>query len=430
MSAACTIRLLVCYFDIGQSGRSIIQLCRLWLIGVTLLSSAYLGGMIVGLFTREDLEELEIQHLAPYAVKSRESRGRVYAEPEHPYRTAFQRDRDRVIHTTAFRRLEYKTQVFVNYEGDYYRTRLTHSIEMAQIGRIMARALGLNEDLTEAISLAHDLGHTPFGHSGEVALNELMKEHGGFNHNYQSVRIVEKLEQRYPDFPGLNLTWEVREGIVKHTTEYDVPEAVEYEPDKRATLESQLVNAADEIAYTTHDLDDGLRSELIQVDDLQDVRLWKESLHVLGIQGRDFTEMARRQVIRYLINLEVTDVIQTVDSKLSELCIRSPEDVRHAPQNLVGFSPEMQSKNRDLKDFLLERLYRHHRVIRMQVKAQRLIRQLFEAYLNEPRQLPLQVQARFANEKPERVICDYIAGMTDRFAIQEYRALFDPATRG
>jgi len=384
----------------------------------------------MGLWTREELEELETQRLAVYAVQSRASRGRLYPEPEHPYRTAFQRDRDRVIHTTAFRRLEYKTQVFVNYEGDYYRTRLTHSIETAQIARTMARALGLNEDLTEAISLAHDLGHTPFGHSGEVALSELMREHGGFNHNYQSVRIVEKLEQRYPDFPGLNLTWEVREGIVKHVTEYDVSQATEYEPDKRASLEAQLVNAADEIAYTTHDLDDGLRSELLQASDLHNVRLWVEALGALGVQEGDFTEMARRRVIRYLINLEVTAVVQTVVGKLKELDIQHPEGVRCAPYNLVDFSPEMRSRNRQLKDFLLERLYRHYRVMRMQVKAQRLIRELFDAYLSEPRQLPSEIQTRFGQEKPERVVCDYIAGMTDRFAIQEHRKLFDPAARG
>jgi dGTPase len=382
------------------------------------------------MITRHHLEEFEAQHLALYAVKSRDSRGRVHAEPEHPYRTAFQRDRDRIIHTTAFRRLEYKTQVFVNYEGDYYRTRLTHSIETSQIGRTMARALGLNEDLTEAISLAHDLGHTPFGHSGEVALNEVMQAYGGFNHNYQSVRIVERLEQRYPQFPGLNLTWEVREGIVKHTTEYDVSDAVEYEPDRHATLEGQLVNAADEIAYSTHDLDDGLRSEMIQPADLHDVRIWREVLDGLGVLERDFTDVARHQVVRYLINREVSDVIQTISQRLQEFGIHSPQAVREAAQNLVGFSPEMQARNRELKDFLLDRLYRHHRVMRMQVKAQRLIRRLFEAYRDEPRQLPLEVQARFAHEQPERVICDYIAGMTDRFAIQEYQNLFDPAMRG
>ena len=382
------------------------------------------------MLTRDELEQLEIKRLASYAVKSCESRGRVYPEPEHPYRMAFQRDRDRIIHTTAFRRLEYKTQVFVNYEGDYYRTRLTHTIETAQIGRTMARALGCNEDLTEAVSLAHDLGHTPFGHSGELALNELMKDHGGFNHNRQSVRIVETLEQRYPDFPGLNLTWEVREGIVKHTTEYDISQAEGYEPDKRATLEGQLVNAADEIAYTTHDLDDGLRSGLIQQGDLHNIQLWGEALQVLGIPEGPLSEMARRQVIRYLINLEVSDVIQTIDEKLRKLSIRSGENVRGAPHNLVGFSPELQHLNRQLKDFLLERLYRHHRVMRMQTKAKRLIQQLFETYLSEPRQLPEDVQANMAERNPERVVCDYIAGMTDRFAIQEYRKLFDPVTRG
>jgi dGTPase len=381
------------------------------------------------MFTRQELEDLEMTRLAPYAVKSRQSRGRAYPETEHPYRTVFQRDRDRIIHTTAFRRLEYKTQVFVNYEGDYYRTRLTHSIETAQIARTMARALGCNEDLTEAISLAHDLGHTPFGHSGEAALHELMQEHGGFNHNYQSVRIVEKLEQRYPDFPGLNLAWETREGIVKHTTEYDVSEAEGYEPEKHATLEGQLVNAADEIAYTTHDLDDGLRSELIEVSDLANIQLWNEALRALGISPRDFTEMARHQIIRYLLNLQVTDVIATISLRLQDWQIRTSEGVRSAQQNLVGFSPELLIRNRELKDFLLERLYRHYRVMRMQVKAQRLVRQLFEAYLEEPRQLPLEVQARLASDKSERVVCDYIAGMTDRFAIQEYRTLFDPAAR-
>jgi len=384
----------------------------------------------MGMLTRDELEELEIRRLAPYAVLSRDSRGREYAEPEHPYRTAFQRDRDRIIHTTAFRRLEYKTQVFVNYEGDYYRTRLTHTIETAQIARTMARALGLNEDLTAAVALAHDLGHTPFGHSGEVALDELMKAHGGFNHNYQSLRMVEELAHRYPDFVGLNLTWEVREGIVKHTTEYDKSDAENYEPDKRATLEGQLVNAADEIAYTTHDLDDGLRSGLIQASDLRDVQLWPEALGTLGLQELDFGDMERHRVIRFLINLEVTDVLKTVDQRLQESNVQLAEDVRSAATNLVGFSPELQRRNRELKDFLLNRLYRHHRVMRMQVKAQRIIRQLFEAYLGESRQLPLEVQDRLTQGIRERIICDYIAGMTDRFAIEEHQKLFDPSTRG
>ncbi len=379
---------------------------------------------------REELEKLELKILAPYAVKSCESRGRECAEEEHPYRTAFQRDRDRIIHTTAFRRLEYKTQVFVNFEGDYYRTRLTHTIETSQIARTIARAVGCNEDLTEAISLAHDLGHTPFGHSGEAALNELMANQGGFNHNYQSIRIVEKLERRYAGFPGLNLTWETREGIVKHTTDYDVAKAERFEPEKRASLEGQLVNAADEIAYMTHDLDDGLRSGLLVLAELDSLRLWREALEALGITRAAFAEMERRQVVRYLINHMVTDVIQTIHDGLQELSIQSAQAVRDAPKNLVGFPPDSQVKNQEVRAFLLERLYRHHQVMRMQVKAQRLMRQLFEAYLQEPRQLPEEVRIRFGESSPERVVCDYIAGMTDRYAVQEHRKLFDFAILG
>ncbi len=382
------------------------------------------------MLTRELLEEREVQCLAPFAVRSRDSRGRVHPEKEHPYRTAFQRDRDRIIHTTAFRRLEYKTQVFVNYEGDYYRTRLTHTIETAQIGRTLARALGLNEDLTEAISLAHDLGHTPFGHSGEAALHDVMQEHGGFNHNCHSLRIVEVLETRYPGFNGLNLTWEVLEGIVKHTTDYDSSDARDYEPDKRATLEGQLVNVADEIAYTTHDLDDGLRSGYISSDDLKDVRIWTDTLRALRVKSGELDEMARHRAIRHLINVKVTDILQMVTQRLQDLDIRSVDDARSTPHNLVGFSLEMHNLNRQLKDFLLQRLYRHYTVMRMQVKAQRLVRELFEAYMKEPRQLPTEVQSRFDHDGPARVICDYIAGMTDRFAIQEHLKLFDPATRG
>lgn len=382
------------------------------------------------LFTREKLQEDEARRLAPYAIRSGQSRGRVHPEDEHAYRTAFQRDRDRIVHTTAFRRLEYKTQVFVNYEGDYYRTRLTHSIETAQVARTMARVLGLNEDLSEAISLAHDLGHTPFGHSGETALNEVMRDCGGFNHTAQSLRIVESLERRYPQFPGLNLTWEVREGIAKHATDYDLTEALEYEPQQKASLEAQLVNVADEIAYTTHDLDDGLRSGLIHVDDLRDIELWHRGTTSLGIEASDVSEMARRRVVRYLINELVTDVISTIDEQLREQHIETPVDVRSARCNLATFSVEMAQQNRQLKDLLLERLYRHYRVIRMQVKAHRLIRRLFRAYLDEPRQLPPEIQSRMTEGARERVVCDYVAGMTDRFAIQEYRKLFDPATRG
>jgi dGTPase len=379
--------------------------------------------------TRERLEENEFQVLAPYAMKSRESRGRHYPEPEHPYRTAFQRDRDRIIHTTAFRRLEYKTQVFVNYEGDHYRTRLTHTLETAQIARTAARALMLNEDLTEAIALAHDLGHTPFGHAGEAALHDILREHGGFNHNAQSLRQVEELEQRYPGFPGLNLTWEVREGIVKHTTEYDASDARDYEPERRATLEAQIVNAADEIAYNAHDIDDGLRAGLIQPQDLVGIHVWEEACQHAGVQPATLTEMQRRVVVRELINIEVTDLVRTAGASLAALDIRSPEQARLHPTNLLAFSPEMAEKNRELRSFLHRSLYRHYRVMRMAVKAQRLIRQIFDAYLRDPSVLPEPVQARLTAQDPYRVVCDYIAGMTDRFALEEYRKLFDPEER-
>ena len=378
---------------------------------------------------REELERIEAERLAPYAMKSRDSRGRKYPEEEHPYRSAFQRDRDRILHTTAFRRLEYKTQVFVNYEGDYYRTRLTHTLEVAQIGLTIARALRANEDLVEAIALAHDLGHTPFGHSGEEALHELMSDHGGFDHNRQSLRIVEELEERYPDFRGLNLTWEVREGIIKHKTEYDQGSGLGYEPEKRATLEGQIVNAADEIAYITHDLDDGLRAGLIAPEELAGIALWEEVLDSVGIRGEEFTEMNRHRIIRRLIGLEVTDVIEATNRRLEETGVRSVEEVRALPENVVGFSEEMAAKNRELKDFLMANLYRHYRVMRMAAKAKRFISQLFQAYVSEPRQLPDHIQRRLREDNLYRVVCDYIAGMTDRFALEEYKKLFDPYER-
>ena len=378
---------------------------------------------------REELERLEAERLAPYAMKSRDSRGRKYPEEEHPYRSAFQRDRDRIVHTTAFRRLEYKTQVFVNYEGDYYRTRLTHTLEVAQIGRTIARALRANEDLVEAIALAHDLGHTPFGHSGEEALHELMLDHGGFDHNRQSLRIVEELEERYPDFRGLNLTWEVREGIIKHRTEYDRGSGLGYEPEKRATLEGQIVNAADEIAYITHDLDDGLRAGLIAPEELAGIAIWEEVLDSVGVRGEALTEMNRHRVIRRLIGLEVTDVIEATNRRLGETGVQSVEEVRALPENIVGFSEEMAARNRELKDFLMANLYRHYRVMRMAAKAKRFISQLFQAYVSEPRQLPDHIQRRLREDNLYRVVCDYIAGMTDRFALEEYKKLFDPYER-
>lgn len=378
--------------------------------------------------SREELERIEDQVLAPYAMRSSQTLGREYPDDEHPYRTAFQKDRDRIIHTTAFRRLEYKTQVFINYEGDYYRTRLTHTLEAAQIGRTIARTLGLNEDLTEAITLAHDLGHTPFGHSGEEVLNELMADHGGFNHNEQTLRIVTELEHRYPDFPGLNLTWEVREGIVKHETDYDYADASAYRPEWQPTLEAQVVNYCDEIAYSTHDLDDGLRSGILSFEQMMgsDVALWHEAY---GLVHEPWSELTRHRVIRKLINLLVTDLIQHTHKNLTENNIRSVQDVREFGRPLVSMSPEMREKSRQLKRFLFKNMYRHYRVVRMSAKSQRVLRDLFNAYVLDPAQLPEEVQQRIGPVSLHRVVADYIAGMTDRYALQEWDRLFDPWTR-
>jgi dGTPase len=380
------------------------------------------------MLTREALAQIEEEQLAPYAAKSGQTRGRVYPDEEHLYRSPYQRDRDRIIHTTAFRRLEYKTQVFVNYEGDYYRTRLTHTLEATQIARTIARALRLNEDLTEAITLVHDLGHTPFGHAGEETLGHLMKDHGGFNHTEQTLRIVDELERRYPRFPGLNLTWEVREGIVKHETEYDAADTSGFEPGLRPTLEAQVVNIADEIAYNTHDLDDGLRSGLLRPDDLEEegVTLWREATATIKAP---FSEMTRHRIIRYLIDREVTDVIRSTTARLRQAGISSLQDVRNHPAPLVGYTDELAAHNRDLKGFLYRRMYRHYRVVRMAVKARRFLTELFEAYVSEPNQLPADTQSRLENTALHRVVCDYIAGMTDRYALQEHSRLFDPWQR-
>jgi dGTPase len=381
--------------------------------------------------SREELEQQEVERLAPYAMMSRDTRGRQHPEDEHPYRTVYQRDRDRVLHTTAFRRLEYKTQVFIITEGDYYRTRLTHTLEVAQIGRTIARALRANEDLTEAICLAHDLGHGPFGHNGEAALNALMEKHGGFDHNHHSLRIVEELERRYPDFDGLNLSWEVREGILKHETEYDRGMAFSYEPDRRGTLECQIVNAADEIAYTTADLDDGLRSGMVAPPRLSELGLWREDTAALGVDAAaNISEMDRHRVIRHMVGRQVSDLISTTDQRLTAFGVRSVDDIRNLPENVIAHTETMKRHNRELKDFLYRYLYRHWRVMRMASKAQRLISRLFHLYQEEPWLLPDQVQERIAAaESPERVICDYMAGMTDRYAQQEYQKLFDPLER-
>jgi dGTPase len=378
------------------------------------------------MISRQELEEIENHSLAPYAVRSQDSKGRAYLDNEPDYRTAFQRDRDRILHTTAFRRLEYKTQVFINFEGDYFRTRLTHTLEVAQVGRTIARALGANEDLVEAICLAHDLGHSPFGHSGESTLARLMKDHGGFDHNRQSLRIVTELEQRYPEFPGLNLTWEVREGMVKHESEYDVTDASLFSPELRGNLETQICNVADELAYTTHDLDDGLRSGMITPQNLNGIALWEILVQTFNWHAPHLQDMERHRMIRHLLELLVTDMLEATDSRLKESRVKSALDIQKLSYNVIGFNEDMQHHNRELKDFLYTRLYRHYRVMRMQVKAERTITDLFNAYRAEPLILPDHIQASIASRGLERTICDYIAGMTDRYAIEEHERLYDP----
>lgn len=379
-------------------------------------------------FSRTKLEDIEDKSLAPFGIRSKNGRGRLYPEDEPDYRTCFQRDRDRILHTTAFRRLEYKTQVFINYEGDYYRTRLTHTLEVTQIGRTIARALGANEDLVEAVCLAHDVGHPAFGHSGEMTLAKLMKDYGGFDHNKQSFRIVTKLERRYPDFPGLNLTWEVLEGIVKHETEYDIADASDFNPDLRGSLEAQITNVADELAYTAHDLDDGLRSGMITPAMLDGIDLWEILRSSVAWHGSGLDELTRHRIVRRMIGLEVNDMVTATDVRLQQSGVRSVEELQRLPYNVVGFSEDMYRRNRQLKDFLFNNLYRHYRVMRMAVKAERIITGIFEAYRAEPAILPKHVREIMPERSLERTICDHIAGMTDRYAVEEYQKLYDPET--
>ena len=380
---------------------------------------------------RDELLRREAGTLSSYATRSTETRGRVHDEPEHTFRLPFQRDRDRVIHSSAFRRLEYKTQVFVNREGDYYRTRLTHSIEAAQITRTLCRTLGLNEDVGEAVALSHDLGHTPFGHAGERVLNRLMEPHGGFEHNAQSLRIVDLLEERYPNFPGLNLSWEIREGIVKHSSEYDRPLVQQFEPAVKPVLEAQIVDYADEIAYNSHDIDDGLKSAMLAPSDLADVELWAEANDWVVRQHPAAPPSVRRyQTVRRIIDRLATDMIQAIRDRIEEYRIRTLDDVRRCRVRLAGFSPEMAARNRHLKRTLLERLYSHYRVTRMAMKAQKIMTDLFQTYMEEPQQMPPHIHGRIeAGETKARVVADYIAGMTDRFALDEYKKLFDPYER-
>ncbi len=377
-------------------------------------------------------------HHAPYAASSERSRGRRFEEPAPPYRSEFQRDRDRIIHSSAFRRLEYKTQVFVNHEGDMFRTRLTHSIEVAQIGRAIARVLRLNEDLIEAISLAHDLGHTPFGHAGQDALDACMEQHGGFEHNLQSLRVVERLELRYAEFPGLNLTFETREGILKHCPR-DKAEALgelgsRFLRGGQPGLEAQAANIADAIAYNNHDVDDGLRAGLLDIEQLRAVELFEEQ-YCLVQEKYPKLEYRRlvHEIIRRMINRQVVDLLQTSEQLIAEAAPADIEAVRGHHGALIRFSPEMARMHRDLKTFLRKNLYRHYRVHRMSVKAQQIVRELFTAFFSDARLLPPEYQQLIEGEERQggdraraRIVADYIAGMTDRFAILEHQKLFHP----
>ena len=376
--------------------------------------------------------------LAPYAVRDAGSRGRRHPEPPPQYRTEFQRDRDRIVHSNAFRRLVYKTQVFVNHEGDLYRTRLTHSMEVAQIARSLSRALRLNEALTEAICLAHDLGHTPFGHAGQDALHECMRDYGGFEHNLQSLRVVDELEERYAEFNGLNLTFECREGILKHCSVNNArllgDVGQRFLDRKQPSLEAQLANLADEIAYNNHDVDDGLRAGLITLDQLRDVTLVRTQLEVVqqrypALQGRRLVH----ETVRRMINRLVVDVVQSTTARIEAAAPRSVEDVRSQTDYLVGMSPDIRAQHVELKQFLRENLYRHYRVQRMTLKARRVVQALFQAFFDDVNLMPdehhdaaVALEARDGIAGRARAVADYVAGMTDRYAIREHERMFVP----
>jgi len=380
--------------------------------------------------TREGLEEREGSYLASYAMRSMNTRGRVYPEEEHPYRSVYQRDKDRIIHSTAFRRLEYKTQVFVNHEGDHYRTRLTHTIEVAQISRCISRALCLNEDLSEAIALAHDLGHTPFGHSGEDALRILMKDHGGFEHNIQGLRVVDILEKRYSQFSGLNLSWEVRESIAKHKMLSDDPKFTQFDLTKQPLLEAKIVDIADSIAYDNHDIDDSLKAGLITENGLEEVELWRYAKEKIREQYNNLNkEIENFHTIKYLIDLEVTDLIEHTQIMIEKMKIKTTDDVQKSKESLVSFSPEISKKKRELQEFLQENAYSHYRVVRMADKAKRFVEELFKTFVENPMQLPPEYQKWIEAAGLYQGVCDYIAGMTDRFAQDEYLKLFYPYER-
>ena len=370
--------------------------------------------------TREEMEATERATLAPFAQKSAESRGRKYPAQSHAYRTEFQRDRARIIHSRAFRRLEYKTQVFLNGTGDHLRTRLTHSIEVASISRTIARALALNEDLAEAIALAHDLGHTPFGHSGEEVLAECMRDHGGFEHNRQSLRVVELLENAYPGFPGLNLTFEVREGLQKHQAFYDPPSPNE-EKYKCPSLEAQIANLADEITYYSHDLDDAVDFEILDAKQLVENEVWRRSYDSVTARYPEVREPElHKLIIRDIIDVQVQDVVTTSAKSIVDLGVRSSDEVRQQPKPLIRYSDELLKANRALRKFLYANVYYHPRVAEVNERACEMLRKVFETYVREPERLGALATKRIEAEGLYRTVCDYIAGMTDRYLIEEY----------
>jgi dGTPase len=376
--------------------------------------------------TRQELEQIERQTLAPYAQFSGDTRGRKYPEPPPEWRTHYQRDRDRVIHSRAFRRLEYKTQVFLNGTGDHLRTRLTHTIEVAAVARNIASALRLNSDLAETIALAHDLGHSPFGHKGETVLARLMKGHGGFEHNRQSLRLVEELEQKYPDFPGLNLTWEVREGLVKHQTSYDHPQRRTGFDAKNSSLEAQIANLADEITYYSHDLDDGLDSGLLSEKDLfQKVRVWARAARLVKDKHGHLPDECRHYfIIRTVIDVQIHDVVETSERLICGAKVNSADDVRRFPEALVQYSPGQRELNLQLRDYLYKNLYYNPVVHQPNQRAVKMLEALFKYYLKHPGEIGEGTKRRAKKVGLHRAVCDYLAGMTDRYVLLEHRRIF------
>jgi dGTPase len=390
-------------------------------------ASRAFGGPLLRTRLAQEAEELE--RFATFATCAADSRGRLHPEPRHPYRTEFQRDRDRVLHSRAFRRLEHKTQVFVDQEGDHYRNRLTHSLEGAQIVRTVTRVLRLNEDLAEAIALAHDLGHPPFGHAGERVLSMLMEHDGGFDHNRQTLRVVDLLEERYPGLAGLNLTTETREGVLKHGCSWDHPVEVPVLAAQRS-LESQAANLSDEIAYIHHDLEDGLRSRILQEDALAELPLWSEALAAADPVLRSNQGLAgsvrRSQILVTLIDLLVTDLLEASAARIGAAGVETVDAARQWPDPLIGLSPQLATAVLELKRYLLEEFYRHPRVVRLTQKAEGTLAELYDFYRKDLTRLPRWVRGRAEVEGEARAVSDYVAGMTDRFAMAEHRRLLDP----